>query len=81
MADTTVPAAYRSLVRSRVAAQASYRTSFSVEVLSQVFIVLVEFVEVLVVFHQVDSLGGFATSENPLEIEFYAVPLAPAAGG
>ena len=66
MADTTVPAAYRSLVRSRVAAQASYRTSFAVEVLSQVFIVLVEFVEVLVVFHQVDSLGGFDFAEVAL---------------
>jgi ABC-type uncharacterized transport system permease subunit len=57
VADATVPAAYRSIVRSRVSAQASYRTSFVVELVSQVFIVLVEFVEVVVVFHQVDHLG------------------------
>ena len=62
----TVPAAYRSLVLSRVSAQASYRTSFTIELVSQVFIVLVEFVEVVVVFHQVDSLGGFDFAEVAL---------------
>lgn len=66
MAEPTVAAAYRQIVRSRVAAQASYRTSFAVEVLSQVFIVLVEFVEVYAVFHQVDDLGGFDFAEVSL---------------
>jgi ABC-2 type transport system permease protein len=66
VADATVPAAYRSIVRSRVSAQASYRTSFVVELVSQVFIVLVEFVEVVVVFHQVDHLGGFDFAEVAL---------------
>lgn len=66
MAEATVPAAYRSLVRSRVSAQASYRTSFAVELVSQVFIVLVEFVEVFVVFHQVDQIGGFGFAEVAL---------------
>jgi len=66
VAEPTVAAAYRQIVRSRVAAQASYRTSFAVEVVSQVFIVLVEFVEVYAVFHQVDDLGGFDFAEVSL---------------
>jgi ABC-2 type transport system permease protein len=66
VAEPTVAAAYRQIVRSRVAAQASYRTSFAVEVVSQVFIVLVEFVEVYAVFHQVNSLGGFDFAEVSL---------------
>ena len=66
MADATVATAYRSIVLSRVAAQASYRTSFAIEVVSQVFIVLVEFAEVYVVFHQVDKLGGFSYAEVTL---------------
>ncbi len=63
MAEATTATAYRALVRSRVAAQASYRTSFAVELGSQLLLVLVEFVEVYVVFHQVDRLGGFAFDE------------------
>jgi ABC-2 type transport system permease protein len=58
-----VGAAYLALVRSRVAAQAAYRTSFAIELLSQVLLVVIEFVEVYVVFHQVDSLGGFDFAE------------------
>ncbi len=59
----TVRQAYLALVRSRVSAQASYRSSFAVELGSQVLLVLVEFVEVYVIFHQVDSLGGFGYAE------------------
>ena len=62
-ATPTVPQAYLAIVRSRVAAQASYRASFAVELGSQVLLVLVEFVEIYVVFHQVDSLGGFDYAE------------------
>jgi ABC-2 type transport system permease protein len=59
----TVPQAYVALVRSRVAAQAAYRTSFAVELGSQVLLVLIEFIEIYVVFHQVDRLGGFDYAE------------------
>ncbi len=59
----TVAQAYLAIIRSRVAAQASYRASFAVELGSQVLLVLVEFVEIYVVFHQVDSLGGFDYAE------------------
>jgi ABC-2 type transport system permease protein len=62
----TVAGAYRALVRSRVAAQASYRASFGVDVVTQMFLVVVEFVEIYVIFHQVDSLGGFSFAEVAL---------------
>ena len=62
-APPTVAQAYLAIVRSRVAAQASYRASFAIELGSQVLLVLVEFVEIYVVFHQVDSLGGFDYAE------------------
>ncbi len=66
MADPTVTAAYTALVRSRVAAQASYRASFAVEVGAQALIGIVEFTEVFVIFHQVRSLGGFDFAEVAL---------------
>ena len=62
-AEPTVPAAYRALVRSRVAAQATYRASFAVDTVTQMFVVIVEFVEIYVIFHQVDLLGGFSFAE------------------
>jgi ABC-2 type transport system permease protein len=62
-APPTVAQAYLAIIRSRISAQASYRASFAVELGSQVLLVLVEFVEVYVVFHQVDSLGGFDYAE------------------
>lgn len=66
MAEPGVAAAYVALVRSRVAAQASYRTSFSMDVGVQLLLALVEFAEVYVVFHQVDALGGFSFAEVSL---------------
>lgn len=66
MAEATTARAYGELVRSRVAAQASYRTSFAIDLGSQVLLVLIEFAEVYVVFHQVDSLGGFDFAEVAL---------------
>jgi ABC-2 type transport system permease protein len=59
VAGPTVAGAYLALVRSRVAAQATYRTSFVTDLLTQMLIVIVEFAEVYVVFHQVQLLGGF----------------------
>jgi ABC-2 type transport system permease protein len=65
-AEPTVAGAYRALIRSRVAAQASYRASFTIDVVTQMFLVVVEFVEIYVIFHQVDSLGGFSYAEVAL---------------
>jgi ABC-2 type transport system permease protein len=73
VAEATVSQAYVALVRSRVAAQASYRASFLIELGSQIALVLVEFVEVYVVFHQVDSLGGFDFAEVALMYGLAAV--------
>ncbi len=64
--EPTVLAAYRALIRSRVAAQASYRTSFAVDIVAQVLLGLVEFAEVYVVFTQVSELGGFSFAEVTL---------------
>ena len=59
MADLTrdLPA-YRVLLGSRVAAQTSYRTSFSLDLLGQLGLALLELSEIYVVFHNVDVLGG-----------------------
>jgi len=66
VADPTVLAAWVALVRSRVAAQASYRSSFAIDIAAQALIGLVEFAEVYVVFSQVDALGGFSFAEVTL---------------
>jgi ABC-2 type transport system permease protein len=59
----SVVAAYTALIRSRLAAQAVYRTSFAFELLSQFGIGLIDFAEIYVVFHQVSRLGGFDFAE------------------
>lgn len=66
VAAPSVPGAYRALVRSRVAAQATYRASFAVDIAAQVLVGIVEFIEIYVIFHQVDSLGGFSYAEVAL---------------
>ena len=48
VAAPSVPGAYRALVRSRVAAQATYRASFAVDIAAQVLVGIVEFVEIYV---------------------------------
>jgi ABC-2 type transport system permease protein len=54
---------YLLLLRSRVAAQASYRSSFTLDLIGQGAIVLLELVEVLAVFHQVSRLAGFGVND------------------
>jgi len=66
VAGPTVAGAYGALVRSRIAAQASYRSSFALDIAAQVLIGLVEFAEVYVVFSQVEKLGGFSFAEVTL---------------
>lgn len=58
--------AYAAIVRSRVAAQATYRTSFAAEVAGQVFLTVVEFAEVYVIFSRVEAVGGFSYAEVAL---------------
>ena len=66
MAEPTVAGAYAALVRSRIAAQTSYRSSFTLDLGAQVLLCVVEFAEVYVVFHNVSALGGFSYAEVAL---------------
>ena len=50
--------AYRALLGARVRAQLSYRASFMLDLLANVGIGLLEFVEIYVIFHNVRVLGG-----------------------
>ncbi|WP_240157643.1 ABC transporter permease [Pseudonocardia broussonetiae] len=67
MADPAVPgttgAVYRRIVGSRIRSQLSYRASFALDVVAQTIGQSIELVAVLVVFTQVEQLGGFARHE------------------
>lgn len=54
---------YRRIVASRIRGQLAYRTSFALDVVAQVIGQAVELVAILVVFTQVDALGGFDRTE------------------
>ena len=51
-------AAYRSILRSRVRAQAGYRLSFATDIAATVLTGLAELTEVYVIFHNTPRLGG-----------------------
>ena len=51
-------APYRAVLASRMRAQASYRTSFVLDLVSSLLVGLVELAEVWVLFHNVPRLGG-----------------------
>ena len=51
-------AGYRVLLGSRLQSQLSYRGSFALDVVGNVGIGLLEFVEIYAIFHNVDVLGG-----------------------
>lgn len=51
-------APYLAVIRSRLRAQRSYRTSFVLDLLGSFFVGLTEFGEVAVIFHNVTILGG-----------------------
>ncbi|GMA87767.1 ABC transporter permease [Angustibacter aerolatus] len=53
---------YRVLVRSRVRAQTAYRASFALDVLGNVGIGAIEFVEIYTILTRVDGLGGLDAS-------------------
>ncbi len=50
--------AYRVLLGSRLRAQTSYRASFSLDLVGQAGLAVMEFSEIYVIFHNVDVLGG-----------------------
>ncbi|MHA6785256.1 ABC transporter permease [Pseudonocardia saturnea] len=54
---------YRRIVASRVRSQLAYRTSFVLDVVAQLVGQSIELVAILVVFTQVESLGGFDRGE------------------
>ncbi|GMA38417.1 ABC transporter permease [Mobilicoccus caccae] len=55
--------AYRLLVLSRIRSQQAYSTSFALDVVASILVGLVEFAEVWIVFHNVDSLGGLSFAQ------------------
>ena len=57
---------YLAVIRSRLRAQRSYRTSFVLDLVGSFFVGLTEFAEVAVIFHNVSILGG---------LDFHAVLL------
>lgn len=62
MAETRRLHPYRVLLRSRVRAQTSYRASFALDVLGNVGIGAIEFVEIYTILSRVDGLGGLDAS-------------------
>ncbi|CAN5366248.1 ABC-2 family transporter protein [soil metagenome] len=50
---------YRAVLASRMRSQRSYRANFAIDLVSSVLVGVVELAEVLVLFANVDSLGGF----------------------
>ncbi|NYJ73489.1 ABC-2 family transporter protein [Allobranchiibius huperziae] len=61
MADTVTArtAPYRAVLASRIRAQRSYRLSFGVDLAASFLVSFIELAEVWVLFHAVQSLGGF----------------------
>jgi ABC-2 type transport system permease protein len=57
-------AIYRRLVGAQVRAQASYRFSFALDLLSNMIFLGADLLTVLVVFHQVPVLAGFGLAES-----------------
>lgn len=70
--------AYAVLLLSRVRAQASYRTSFALEVLGSAAIGLSELATVYVIFTKVDALGGLTAWQAALVFAYANVAFAVA---
>lgn len=54
---------YWTLLRATVAGQSAYRASFGLELVGSGLVIAVDFIEVLAVFTQVPSIGGFSFAE------------------
>jgi ABC-2 type transport system permease protein len=50
--------AYRVLLGSRLRSQTAYRTGFALDLIGQLGLALLEFSEIYVLFHNIDTLGG-----------------------
>lgn len=59
-------APYRVLLTSRIRSQLAYPTSFALDVLNSVAYAVLELLEVYLIFHSVDLLGGLDRSESLL---------------
>ncbi len=66
MADTIYP----RLIGARLKSQMSYRTSFALDLVTQVLAQWIELVVILVLFSHVNALGGFTRSEVLLMYAF-----------
>ncbi len=73
MADLRV---YGTLLRAAVTGQASYRVSFSMDLLGTALGVGLDFVELFAVFSQVPSLGGFSFTEAVLVFALASIGFA-----
>jgi ABC-2 type transport system permease protein len=57
---------YRRLVGARVRSQLQYRLSFALNLVGMALITFLDFATILVIFHQVDALGGWSVAEVSL---------------
>jgi ABC-2 type transport system permease protein len=56
-------ALYGRLVGARIRSQLQYRTSFALEAFGMFLVSFLDFVAILIIFHNVPQLGGFSVSE------------------
>jgi ABC-2 type transport system permease protein len=63
VAELAIAGVYRRIIASRFRSQLSYRASFALDLVAQVIGQSIELVAILVLFTQVDELGGFARHE------------------
>jgi ABC-2 type transport system permease protein len=54
---------YLTLARATLAGQTAYRTSFTIQLVSAGLVIMVDFLEVLAIFTQVPTIGGFSFAE------------------
>jgi len=66
VAELSLIASYRTVLGSRIRAQASYRLSFTVETLNSILVGIVEFGEIYVLLANVPQLGGLSLGQAAL---------------
>ncbi|GAB2940003.1 ABC transporter permease [Micromonospora polyrhachis] len=80
MADLVTPRTrpYRALLRAQTRSQASYRTSFVIDLVSNVGVVALDVLAVLVLFRVTGTLGGFDLRETTVMVGLSAFAFATA---
>ena len=63
-------AVYRTIIASRLRSQTTYRLSFSLDVVGSVCFALLELLEVYLIFHNVERLGGLTFGASLLVFGF-----------